>query len=92
MIYNIVANIVNVFFQPLLINGNLGFPITSSRSLHCYGLWPNRGFVMAMMVIIKGKAFGSSFKNGGFKLQWKYIKSIIISGFLPPLGGNHAAE
>jgi putative MATE family efflux protein len=81
MIYNLTANIVNVFFNWLLINGNMGFPALGvAEASIATVIGQTVAFIMAMVVIIRGKRFlALSFKEG-FKLQWSHIKSIINIG------------
>lgn len=54
MIYNLTANIVNVFFNWLLINGNMGFPAlgVAGASIATV-IGQTVAFIMAMVVIIR---------------------------------------
>ncbi len=69
MIYNMIANVVNVCFNWLLINGNLGFPawgVAGASLATVIGQFV--AFIMAATVILKG--------NGFLKLELK-------KGFMP---------
>ena len=65
MIYNMIANIVNVCFNWLLIYGNLGFPEwgVAGASLATV-LGQLVAFIIALVVILRG--------NGFLKLEFKY--------------------
>lgn len=69
MIYNLIANIVNVIFNWLLIYGNLGFPelgVAGASLATVLGQFV--AFIIALTVLIRG--------NGFLKLEFKL-------GFLP---------
>lgn len=58
MIYNMIANVVNVFFNWLLIYGNLGFPelgVAGASLATVLGQFV--AFVIAFIVIIRGNGF-----------------------------------
>lgn len=65
MIYNLIANVVNVIFNWLLIYGNLGFPElgVAGASLATV-LGQLVAFIIAFVVILRG--------NGFLKLEFKY--------------------
>ena len=65
MVYNMIANGVNVFFNWLLIYGNLGFPalgVAGASIATVIGQFV--AFAIAISVILKG--------NGFLKLEFKY--------------------
>lgn len=81
MVYNLTANFVNVFFNWLLIHGNLGFPkmgVAGASIATVIG--QTVAFFMSMFVVIKGKGFLILKFKEGFKPQWEYIKGIINIG------------
>lgn len=68
MIYNLVANIVNVIFNWLLINGNLGFPelgVAGASIATIIGQLV--AFLIAAFVIIRGNSFLKLEFKKGFK-------------------------
>lgn len=74
MIYNLIANIVNVFFNWLLIYGNLGFPelgVAGASLATVFGQLV--AFLIALSVLIKGNGFIKL----EFKLGFKPNKSIL---------------
>lgn len=68
MIYNLIANIVNVFFNWLLIYGNLGFPEmgVAGASLATV-IGQVFAFIMAFSVILRGNGFLKLELKLGFK-------------------------
>lgn len=69
MIYNLIANVVNVIFNWLLINGNLGFPAWGVAGASIATIIGQLvAFIIALTVIIRG--------NGFLKLELK-------KGFIP---------
>ncbi|MBE5893117.1 MAG: MATE family efflux transporter [Lachnospiraceae bacterium] len=74
MVYNLVANLVNVCFNWLLIYGNWGFPemgVAGASLATVFGQFV--AFVMAFAVIIKG----NSFLKLEFRLGFKPDKAVI---------------
>lgn len=82
MIYNALANVVNVVFNWLLIYGNLGFPQmgVAGASLATV-IGQCTAFVFAFAVAIKGRRYIQlSFKES-FKLKKEPIMQIVRIGF-----------
>ena len=82
MIYNLIANIVNVFFNWLLIYGNLGFPelgVAGASLATVIGQFV--AFVMALAVIIKGNGFLKLEFKLGFKPNKEALGNMINIGF-----------
>lgn len=82
MIYNLVANVVNVVLNYLLIYGHFGFPrmeVAGASLATIIGQFT--AFVMAMRVIIRGDRYLNLDIKGGFKPDWKALKSIFNIGF-----------
>lgn len=81
MIYNLVANVVNVIFNWLLIYGNLGFPEmgVAGASLATV-IGQVVAFIMAFAVILKG--------NGFLKLEFKlgFSPNKIVLGNMLNIG------
>ncbi len=81
MVYNLIANVVNVFFNWLLIYGNLGFPElgVAGASLATV-IGQIVAFIIAMVVIIKG--------NGFLKLEFKkgFVPNRIVLGNMLHIG------
>ncbi len=68
MIYNLIANMVNVCFNWLLINGNLGFPawgVAGASFATVIGQFV--AFVIAARVILKGNGFLKLEMKKGFR-------------------------
>lgn len=81
MTYNLIANLVNVCFNYVLINGHWGFPKlgVAGASIatvigQCVAL------VIALVVILRGKHFIALDIRKGFKPRWDTIKSIFKIG------------
>ncbi len=68
MIYNLIANVVNVLFNWLLIGGNLGFPElgVAGASLATV-LGQLVAFIIALVVILRGNSFLKLELKKGFK-------------------------
>lgn len=81
MFYNVVANVVNVIFNYLLIEGNLGFP-----RLEVFGASLATAFgqivacIMAIFVIMNGKQYLHLRLSDGFKPNMEAIKSMVQIG------------
>ncbi len=82
MIYNLIANIVNVIFNWLLIYGNLGFPKmgVAGASLATV-LGQLVAFVMALSVLIRGNGFLKLEFKLGFIPNKNVLSSIVNIGF-----------
>jgi len=81
--YNSAANVVNILFNWLLIEGNLGFPrLEVMGSAIATGIGQTVGFILAMYVIICGKSYARlqlSFSNI-FKFDKEIISGILKVG------------
>ena len=82
MIYNMIANVVNVIFNWLLIYGNCGFPElgVAGASLATV-LGQLVAFVIALVVIIRGNGFLKLEFKLGFKPNKNVLGSIVQIGF-----------
>ncbi len=81
MIYNLIANLVNVCFNYVLINGHWGFPkwgIAGASIATVIGQCV--AFIIALGVILSGKHYVSLDIKKGFKPRWDTIKSIFNIG------------
>lgn len=68
MIYNMIANVVNVFLNWLLIYGNWGFPemgVAGASLATVIGQFV--AFIMAMAVILRGNGFLKLELKKGFR-------------------------
>ena len=82
MIYNLIANVVNVCFNWLLIYGNLGFPemgVAGASLATVIGQFV--AFVMAFTVIIRGNGFLKLEFKKGFKPNKEALGNMIHIGF-----------
>ena len=82
MIYNLVANAVNVVFNWLLIYGNLGFPemgVAGASLATVIGQFV--AFVMAMVVIMRGNGFLKLEFRLGFKPHKATLGNMVQIGF-----------
>lgn len=81
MVYNLIANIVNVIFNYLLIFGHFGFPrmeVAGASLATIIGQCV--AFIIALAVVIRGdRNLKLSFKDS-FKPDWKIVKSIFNIG------------
>ena len=82
MIYNLIANIVNVIFNWLLIYGNLGFPKlgVAGASLATV-LGQVVAFIIAMIVILRGNGFLKLTFKLGFKPDKIVLGNMLNIGF-----------
>ncbi len=82
MIYNLIANVVNVIFNWLLIYGNCGFPKlgVAGASLATV-LGQLVAFVIALIVLIHGNGFLKLEFKLGFKPNRQVLGSIVNIGF-----------
>jgi len=90
MIANLAANVINVFFNYLLIYGNWGFPKLGVKG----DAWASGvGFCVAMAITLAA-AFSSKGDNGfiriSFKDSWRLHKETVMS--IVKIGGNSAFE
>jgi putative MATE family efflux protein len=85
MMYNLVANIVNVIFNYLLIYGNFGFPrmeVAGASLATIIGQFT--AFVLAMTALLRGKNYIRLRFRDGFRPDKKVMASIVKIG-LPAL-------
>ena len=81
MIYNVVANVVNVIFNYLLIEGNLGFPrLEVLGASLATALGQVVASIMAVIVITSGKQYLHLRIRDGFKPNAEAIKSMVALG------------
>lgn len=82
MIYNLIANVVNVIFNWLLIYGNLGFPKmgVAGASLATV-IGQVFAFIMAFAVILKGNDFLKLEFKLGFKPNKIVLTNMLNIGF-----------
>ena len=82
MIYNLIANVVNVIFNWLLIYGNLGFPElgVAGASLATV-IGQVVAFIMAFAVILKGNGFLKLEFKLGFKPNKIILGNMLNIGF-----------
>lgn len=81
MIYNLLANIVNVFFNWLLIYGNLGFPemgVAGASLATVIGQFV--AFIMALAVLMRGNGFLKLEFRLGFKLNRIVMGNVLNIG------------
>ncbi|GHU08685.1 MATE family efflux transporter [Spirochaetia bacterium] len=85
MMYNLVANVVNVIFNYLLIYGNLGFPRmeVAGASLATI-IGQSVAFFLAMSTLLRGKNYIKLRLRDGFKPDKEVMGSVIKIG-LPAL-------
>lgn len=82
MIYNLIANGVNVIFNWLLIYGNLGFPelgVAGASLATVIGQFV--AFVIAFIVLVRGNGFLKLEFKLGFRPQKHVLGNIINIGF-----------
>ena len=81
MIYNLIANVVNVCFNWLLIYGNLGFPamgVAGASLATVIGQFV--AFVMAMTVILRGNGFLKLELKLGFRPNRQVLENMLGIG------------
>ena len=81
MVYNLIANVVNVIFNWLLIYGNLGMPMmgVAGASLATV-IGQFVAFVMASVVLLRGNGFLKLEFKKGFKPDGPVMKDIMKVG------------
>ena len=81
MLYNMIANAVNILFNYILIYGRLGFPRmeVAGASLATV-IGQGVAFILAMAVILKGKQYLYLRLKDGFKPHMESIKNIFNIG------------
>lgn len=81
MSYNLISNIVNVFFNYGLINGNMGFPkLGVAGASIATVIGQSVAFVLSMTALIRGKQYIRLDIREGFKPDWQAMKSIFKIG------------
>jgi len=81
MIYNMIANVVNVIFNWLLIYGHLGFPelgVAGASLATVLGQFV--AFIIAFSVLIRGNGFLKLEFKLGFKPDKKILKNVLNIG------------
>ena len=82
MIYNLIANVVNVIFNWLLIYGNLGFPeLGVAGASIATVIGQIVAFVIAFVVILHGNGFLKLEFKLGFKPDKTVLSNMISIGF-----------
>ena len=82
MIYNLIANGVNVIFNWLLIGGNLGFPelgVAGASIATVFGQLV--AFIIALCVILRGNSFLKLEPKKGFTPNKAMLSNITTIGF-----------
>ena len=81
MAYNITANVVNVIFNYLLINGHYGFPrLEVAGASLATSIGQVAPFIMAFAVILRGRHYLHLRYSAGFRLQWQHLYNIFNIG------------
>lgn len=81
MIYNLIANVINVIFNYLLIFGHWGFPklgVAGASLATIIGQFV--AFILAMMAVLRGDQYLHLQIKECLKPNWKYLKSIFNIG------------
>ncbi len=82
MIYNLIANVVNVIFNWLLIYGNLGFPeLGVAGASIATVIGQVAAFIMAFAVILRGNGFLKLEFKLGFKPDKIVLGNMLHIGF-----------
>ncbi|HCS75226.1 MAG TPA: MATE family efflux transporter [Clostridiales bacterium] len=81
MVYNLIANLVNVFFNYGLIGGRMGFPKmgVAGASLATI-IGQSVAFVLAITALLRGNQYIRLNLKEGFKPDWQAMKSIFKIG------------
>ncbi len=81
MIYNLIANIVNVVFNWLLIGGNLGFPALGVAGASIATVIGQLvAFIISLCVILRGNGFLKLELNKGFKPNRVMLSNMTAIG------------
>ncbi len=81
MVYNLVSNLINVFFNYGLINGYMGFPkmgVAGASIATVIG--QTVAFLLSMAVVLRGNHYIYLDIKKGFKPDWQAMKSIFNIG------------
>ena len=90
MIANLAANVVNVFFDYLMIYGNWGFPkLGVAGDAWASGIGFCVGLAITVVAVFSGKG-DNSFLRISFKDDWRLHKETVKS--IVKIGGNSALE
>ncbi len=82
MVYNMIANVINVAFNWLLIYGNLGFPeLGVAGASIATVIGQLCAFIMAITVILRGNGFLKLELKLGFKPHWQTLRNMMQIGF-----------
>lgn len=82
MVYNMIANVINVVFNWLLIYGNLGFPeLGVAGAAIATVIGQLCAFVMALTVILRGNGFLKLELKLGFKPHGQTLRNMLQIGF-----------
>ncbi len=82
MVYNLLANVVNVIFNWLLIYGNFGFPeLGVAGASIATVIGQLCAFIMALCVILRGNGFLKLELKQGFKPHGQTLKNMMQIGF-----------
>lgn len=82
MIYNLIANVVNVIFNWILIYGNLGFPeLGVAGASIATVIGQIVAFAIAFVVILRGNGFLKLEFNLGFKPDKTVLSNMVSIGF-----------
>ena len=81
MVYNLIANLVNVVFNWLLIEGNWGFPeLKVDGASIATVIGQTVAFIIALCIILKGNSFLKLEVKKGFKPEKDTLKNLISIG------------
>lgn len=81
MIYNLVANLVNVAFNYVLINGHFGFPrLEVAGASLATSLGQVAAFVMALVVALRGEHYLHLRLKDGFRPMKQHLRNIFNIG------------
>ncbi len=81
MVYNMIANVVNVIFNWLLINGNLGFPeLGVAGASIATVIGQSVAFIIAMCIILRGNGFLKLELKKGFKPDKLMLGNMMTIG------------
>jgi len=81
MVYNLMANLVNVVLNYLLINGHYGFPrLELAGASLATILGQTVAFGLALRVVLKGDHYLHLRLKGGIKIQWNHVRNIVTIG------------
>ncbi len=81
MMYNLVANVVNVSLNYVLINGHFGFPrLELAGASLATILGQLIAFILALGVVLKGDHYLHLRLKEGFPIQWNHLRNIVNIG------------